>query len=380
MTPHAPVTEKGLLERIKNVDRLFALTVLVPTVLVSVYYGLIASDLYVSESTFVIRSTQKNTPSTGLVGAFLQGSGLSSSSSENAYAVTDYMTSRDALSAINQNDDFVTAYGSGRGDFISRFGFLGAYTTFEDLVRYFRRRVDVRYDTDTGITTLSVEGFAAADAKKFNEKLLELGEKRVNEMNTRAMQDTIRVAQIEVNRAEENVQRAAKSILAFRQNKSVFDPEKQSELQLQRAALLQNELVSNRTQLAQLQLISPANPQIPALKGKIANLEAEVANLTHTVTGKSDASLSIKSADYERLALNREFADKQLSSAMASLEAARSDAMRQQLYVERISQPNSPDKAMRPYRVRSVLTTFVLGLIVWGCLSLLIASVKEHRD
>ena len=93
-----------------------------------------------------------------------------------------------------------------------------------------------------------------------------------------------------------------------------------------------------------------------------------------------DRSLANKAAEYQRLALDREFADKQLGSALASLEQARNEAQRKQLYLERIVQPSKPDMAMEPRRIRGVFTTLVLGLIAWGILSMLMAGVKEHQD
>jgi capsular polysaccharide transport system permease protein len=54
------------------------------------------------------------------------------------------------------------------------------------------------------------------------------------------------------------------------------------------------------------------------------------------------------------------------------------EALRQQLYLERIVQPNLPDYAMEPRRLRSVLVVFVLGMMAWGVLSLLVAGIREH--
>ena len=355
------------------------ITVVIPTIAATSYYGLFAADVYVSESTFVVRSPQKGAQSSGVFGALLQGTGLSRSE-DDTYAVNDYMVSRDALAALNRGDAFRDAFGVGRGDLLSQFGTFGVQNTFEDLLRYFRRRVEVQYDTTTAITTLTVDAFTPADAQRFNEQLLELGEKRVNEMNNRARQDTIRVAQDEVEHAEADVRRAAEALVAFRQNQSVFDPEKQSELQLQQAAQMQSQISASRTLLAQLQSVAPANPQIPVLRTRINALQAEIDDTSRGVTGTGTASLSTKSAAYERLSLDRDFADRQLASALSSLEAARSDAIRQQLYLERIAQPNAPDKAMLPHRIRNVLTTLFLGLVVWGALRLLISSVREHRD
>ena len=75
-----------------------------------------------------------------------------------------------------------------------------------------------------------------------------------------------------------------------------------------------------------------------------------------------------------------EFADKQLASALAALENARGEAERQQLYLERLVQPNTPDKAQEPRRVKRVIEVFALGMLAWGILSLLFAGIREHSD
>jgi capsular polysaccharide transport system permease protein len=293
--------------------------------------------------------------------------------------VNDYMVSRDALAALNRNNAFEAAYGSGQGDFLSRFGVLPRQRAFEDLLRYFRNRVLVQYDSDTGITTLEVHAFSPADSRKINEQLLELGEHRVNEMNSRAKQDLISYAQQEVERSEVSLQKASAALSAFRDEQAIFDPERQSTLALQNVLQIQEELMASKLQLAQLKSIAPNNPQIPALNVRISTLQNEVDKASSEVTGGRN-SLAFKSPAYERLELNRQFADRQLTTALASLETARSDAQRQQLYLDRISQPNLPDKAMLPYRLRNILATIVLGLLVWGTLNLLIASIREHRD
>lgn len=56
-------------------NRLLLLTVVLPTLLSGIYFGLIASDIYISESRFVVRSPQRQA-STGL-GALFQNAGFS---------------------------------------------------------------------------------------------------------------------------------------------------------------------------------------------------------------------------------------------------------------------------------------------------------------
>ncbi|MCC8396972.1 hypothetical protein LJ656_30815 [Paraburkholderia sp. MMS20-SJTR3] len=368
----------GLASRIKKVNRLFALTVIFPTLAATIYYSLIASDVYVSESSFVVRSPNQQTQSSGLVGQLLQGSGLSDSQND-AYAVNDYIVSRDALSALNQKNSFVNAYAGSNGDMFNRFNPLGLYGSKEHLLLYYQKQIDVAFDTTTSIATLKVNAFTPRDAHRFNEQLLVLGEQLVNRMNARAQQDMIQYAVNQVAQAETRVKVAAEALSAFRNKQSIFDPDKQSALQLQQVGELKSELIASKTQLAELRSLAPSNPQVKALTTRIAALQTEINNAVNGVAGGS-SSLANKAPAYQRLSLERDFADRQLSAALVSLESARADARKQQLYLERIAQPSTPDEALLPHRVRNVLITFILGLISWGTLSLLISSVREHRD
>jgi capsular polysaccharide transport system permease protein len=97
------------------------------------------------------------------------------------------------------------------------------------------------------------------------------------------------------------------------------------------------------------------------------------------VAGGGNNTFANKAADFERLTLERAFADRQVASALASLEAARNEARRKQLYLERIVQPNLPDYALEPRRARNVLATFILGLVAFGVMSMLLSGVKEHQ-
>lgn len=367
---------KSLKHRFSRINRLFLLTVAVPTVVATVYFGLMASDVYISESRIVVRSPEKQV-ATGL-GALLKGAGFSRAQ-DDSYTVRDYVLSRDALKEIDGALAVGKAFSSTTVDRVSRFGGLDFDTSFEALHRYFQKKVDVQQDSASSITTLTVRAYTAQDAQNINQKLLELSEGLVNRLNERGRQDLIRSAAAEVADAEKKSKAAALALSAYRNAKGVVDPERQATVQLQQVAKLQDELITTKTQLAQLRTFTPENPQIPALEKRASTLQAEMEVETTKVAG-GERSLANKAAEFQRLALEREFADKQLAGALASLEQARNEAQRKQVYIERIAQPSLPDIALEPRRLRSILATFVLGLVAWGVLSMLLAGVREHQD
>ncbi|QBQ98337.1 hypothetical protein [Paraburkholderia pallida] len=379
LAPNAPNRDQGVVHALfGRLDTLFVLCVIVPFVVSTLYFGLIASDVYVSQSSFIIRTPSKNNQSNSFVGQLLQSTGISRAS-DDTYAVNNYLTSRDALASLNAGSRYEAAYSGGKADVFSRFGLFPQQRTFEDLFKYFQDHANVQFDSDTGISTLEVHAFSASEAKDLNEHLLELGEQRINQMNDRVQLDLVTYAQREVVLAESSLKQAATALFQYREKQAVFDPNLQSSLILQNVTKLQNELVTSKIQLAQLKAVSPSNPQIGALDVKIKSLQDQVDAASRNVTD-GQSSLAFKSPAYERLELDKQFADKQLAAAVTSLEAARSDAQRQHLYLERISQPNEPDKALLPRRGRTVLAIIAIGFIVWCTLKLLIASIKEHRE
>lgn len=372
----ATKSKNGFWSRLRNANRLFLGTVVVPTVLATAYFSFIASDIYVSESRFVVRSPQRQSQS-GSLSALLQGTGFSRAQ-DDTYPVIDYIESRDALKELNRGNYILDAYGN-RGDLLSRF--LRQFDdSFESLWKYYNKRVvAVEFDTTSAITTLQVRSFTSQDAVKINESLLELSEHLINRMNERAAKDMVQFARAEVDAAAVKAKDAAAALAAYRKSNTVFDPDRQSALQLQQVTALQAQLFSAQTQLSQLQAIAPQNPQIPVLKANIAAVEKQIQEATGGVTG-AKGSLSDKATSYTRLQLDSQFADKQLASAMAALENARAEAQRKQLYLERLVQPNQPDVAIEPKRLKRIFEVFALGMIAWGVLSLLVTGVREHHD
>ena len=64
---------------------------------------------------------------------------------------------------------------------------------------------------------------------------------------------------------------------------------------------------------------------------------------------------------------------------MSSLQLARNDSLRQNLYLEIVAKPVLPDAAMEPQRIRSILVTLIVGFVVWGILTMLVAGIREHQ-
>jgi capsular polysaccharide transport system permease protein len=331
---------------------LFIGIVLIPTLGAILYYGLIASDVYISESRFLLRSPQRPTQA-GFLGQLLQSTGFASSQ-DDTYAVRDFILSRDALKELDARLGVRKSFSDARIDLFNRFPGLTWGHSFEEFYRFYGRHVAVDYDPASSITTLTVRAFSAQDAYQINGLLMDMSERLVNTLNDRSRRDLVGYAEEEVRLASDKAKEASIALLNYRSTRSVFEPDRQAALQLQSVAKIQEELISTEAELAQLKSLSPENPQVAALTSRAETLRDAIASEASKVTSARD-SLSARAPDFERLALESEFADKQLGVALSSLESARAEARQKQLYLERLVQPGLPDKAMEPRRLRSLL-------------------------
>jgi capsular polysaccharide transport system permease protein len=371
-------TQTSLLRRVLSFvhRRLwFLIIVVVPSLLGTVYFGFIAADIYVSEPQFVVRSANQNRMSA--FGTMLQEAGLTQSH-EDTLSVHAFITSRDAAQRLSQERDLRAILSRPEGDFLNRFpGPLGGESD-EQLYQKYLDFVSVEFDPKTNISKLTVKGFRPEDAQAIATSLLSYGEDIINRMNERARQDAVSVAEREVDESERRVAAAQLRMTEYRVRENILDPEKQSTAGLKLVSELSGQLAATETQLAELAQSAPTSPQIPHLRDRVSAMQQQIAIESAKLTGAAGDTIVSKISGYEQLLLEQEFATKALASAIASLESARLEAQRQQLYLERVVSPHLADYAIYPLRLRNILTLVLCALLVYGITWLVSAGIREH--
>ena len=357
---------------------LFLVVVVVPTLAAAIYYFLIAAPLYVSEARFVVRSKAQAPPAA--LGGLLSSVGVSLGSGQtDAFEVHEYMISRDAVADLSRRYGLRAVLDRPEADFLMRFPRPFQGRSFENLFENYKRFVTVGYDSQTGISTLRVRGFRSADAQIIADALLDGGEALVNRLNDREMADAVAQAQREVLESETRGLEAQAQLTDFRNRERMIDPDRASLAGLDLLGKLETQLASMRAERAGLAASAPESPQLPVLDKRIAAFGAQLETERSRTAGEAD-SLAPMVGEYERLTLERDLAVKTIGAAVANLEAARMEARRKQLYLERVVRPNLPDKAEEPKRLREVFTVLVASMAAYGILSLIIAGVREHRQ
>ena len=356
--------------------RWFAAFVVLPSLIASLYYGVIASDIYVSESRFVIKAPERQQASGTALGTLLQTTGLGTGA-EQSSEIIGYLRSRNALSDLSQTTDVRGAFASSEADFFSRFPQPFQNDTFEELYQYYGSMVSADSDPSTGLTVLNVSAHTAEEAQLLNAGLLSLSEELVNKLNTRVNSQAIEEAEDRVQLAQQRVRDARIQLGAYRNASELLDPQQQGIGVLEVTNALIAQEAALRAQLAEIRRNAPNHPSIPALRDRIAGISQQVAEQTGRAVGRPDA-IAAKITEYENLLVEQEFAEQTLTAANAALEQARIEAKQQQYYLERVVEPNRPDDAILPARMRGILAVIFASLCLYLVGWMLTVGIREH--
>ncbi|TCQ10910.1 lipopolysaccharide biosynthesis protein [Sphingomonas sp. PP-CC-3A-396] len=358
----------------------FFVVVLLPCLAAALYLYGFAADQYESEAHYLVRA-QGAPASSGssiekLLGA--SGSGGGGGGQGEANSVADFLLSHDAVDALSKQSALIARFRRPEADGLSRLP--TADPTPEALLKYYRKQVDVHFDTDTGITTLKVRAFRPVDAYVIARKLLGLGEGQVNTMNVRSYADAVKLSHQQLAESEAALSQVQARMTDFRQDSRDVNPQGTAEAQIGLVSKLQAELSAARSQLATtVSLIGTRNPQYAALSQQVRSLQSQVAAQSAKLAGGGNA-IAAGLGDYERLRMQQGFLSKRYDAASAAFEAARQQAVRQQLYIVRIVDANMPVRSEYPKRALSLLTLFIALMVVYGLGWLVAAGVREHAS
>ena len=199
-----------------NLRKKLLLFVVLPTLLVALYYAFWASDMYVSESRFSIRGPE-GSASSDLMSILGQPGG---STTSDAYVVKDYIHSMGLLNLLDRQLDLRAHYQSKESDIFSR---LASNASAEEFLDHFRQVVQVNFDPATGIIALRVRAYSPEMARDLGQNILDQSEELVNDLRDRALHDALELARLEVSSAEKQITEVRKQLVLFRQKNDVLN-------------------------------------------------------------------------------------------------------------------------------------------------------------
>jgi capsular polysaccharide transport system permease protein len=360
----------------------FFLFVIIPAFICTVYLVFIASDQYVVEARFAVRTAQfdlgREKTANGTLSSLSSGA-VPSLASQDAYIITNYIRSRAIIEDLSNKIDIRAIFRRPEADFWAR---LSKDASAEELTNYWKSMVTTYVDGPSGIVIVTARAFRPADAQALVAAIIEASEKLANEVSERARRTIMHQAEDEVRRSEGLVRAALAGMEAFRDKQGFIDP--LSAAQSTGTLLMQD--MSEKIRLENDYFVvskatSPDAPTVVGLKTRIDGIDSQIAQLKSELTGNSAAGRTIAAslATFEELELKRIFAEKLYTMAQDGLERARLKAEQQNIFISTFVQPAMPEDAKYPERLSLSLLIPLGLLIVWGIFALIGAAVEDHR-
>ena len=378
----ASIVSGGTGFRRSRKDRLFTLglvasfvaIVLLPAAIAGLYYGLIASDQYATETRFSLRSGEPGI--SDMLGGLTGGGG--SQQAQDSAIIIDYARSRSMIESLEQQIDLRQIFSRDGLDYFSRFK---KDKPIESLVRYWRKRVDAHYDKMSGIIALEARAFTPEDSLLLTEKIVDQCEKLVNELSQRSRRDALQQATLEFQRAEAQLKTATADMRETQNSQGMLDVVIEAQAVNKIISQLRMELARAEQQIAgQGDTVSADAPQVRVLNARVQTLQDQISKFSSQIADKKHGGESL--ADSKR-ALDLKQTDLGIAMqryvmASVAFENARLDLETQRSYLAPFVKPMLATRATYPKRWWDWFLVSGPALLAWALIAGAGFLVRDH--
>ncbi|CAM3464960.1 sugar transporter [Paracoccus nototheniae] len=353
----------------------FVLVVIIPVLLSAFYIYTRASDQFASYVGFSVRSESAASP-TDVLGGLGSLVGVTSSSTSDTDILYKFIQSRDLVERVNARMDLREVWSKAENDPI--FAYRGT-ESLESLVDEWERKVRIHYDS--GMIDLRILAFEPQDAQNIANAILEEGGILINQLNDIAREDALRYARVELERSQDILRQARQAVTEFRNRYQLVDPVADVQSQIGVVTSLQQQLAEQLVALGLLQAnAQPADPRISQTELRIAVIREQIDAERQKFGSEGEGiALSDVVGQYEILAADRQFAEASYTTALASYEAARAEAVRQSRYLAPYIRPTLAQEAEFPEREKLLLMLAGFLIVFWVIGSLIFYSLRDRR-
>jgi capsular polysaccharide transport system permease protein len=351
--------------------------VVIASSLAIIYWGIIASDRYVSEAHIIIQRTDMAKGSGIDIGSILSGSGGSNRADQ--LLLRDYLLSVDMLIKLDAKLNLRAHYSDWGKDPLSRM--WSEQASQEAFHQHFQSRVSVEFDDDSGVLVIKSQGYDPQTAQAITTTLVEEGEHSMNEMARRLAQDQVDFVEKQVAESASRLQQARNAILTYQNQKGIISPQNAAENLAGTINLLESqrsELQTRRGSL--LGYLSSQAPSVVELNMQISAIEKQINKEQARLTSPTGKTLSSEIEEFQRLEMTASFAQDIYKTSLVALEQSRVEATRTIKKVSILQNPTLPQYPMQPKRLYNIIIFILVILLLAGITQLLAAIIRDHKD
>ena len=358
----------------------FVVMVLVPILASGVYLYTRAADQYASTLGFTVRS-EDGTSASDLLGGLSASLGGGAGTSD-ANILYEFIRSQEIVRKVGATLDLEAMY-SRRTDTDPLLSYR-AGGTIEDLTDYWQRMVRISYDNATGLMELTVLAFDPGDARQIAEAIYAESSRMINALSDVARTDATRYAQQDLDIALERLKAAREALTSFRLTNEIVDPNADIQTQMGLLGTLQSQQATALIEFEQLrETARDDDPRVEQARRKLDVIESLITaeRRKFGVGGGGDNGVEYAQtiSDFERLTVEREYAETTYAASLSALDAARAAANRQSLYLAAYITPTLAEKSEYPQRGLIVGLIALFAVLIWSIASLIYYALRDRR-
>lgn len=349
--------------------------------LLSFYFCLYASDQYISQLWFAVRSQNTESASPPTSGVALSSLGLSSPMllAQDSNILYNYVSSPEIVRSINRNVDLRSIFSRSNADYFSR---LKAGASDEILYQYWVSRVVPKIDMATGIIKISVSSFDPQDAYVIAQQVRQSCEHLINSISEDSREKTLKTAAQELKNAETRLRNSQLAIYDFQNKHGSIDPGLNAQSQAGLIAKLEQSLAEGEANLKASLSVTPMMPNAQSINANLEALRRQIAVERQKLAGKDNSKTSQTTSslllEYQTLLLDKNFADQIYLAASNAVDNARRNAAQTQRYLAVFVEPAVPQDPLGPERLRNTALSWLACFISALLLSTAYGIVREH--
>jgi capsular polysaccharide transport system permease protein len=348
--------------------------VMLASILLIIYFTLLASPRYVSEAQFVVKEAGGQDSS--ILG--LSGLGAVSPGMRDALILQTFLQSREMATALDEAVSLKAHYELSNWDSFSK---LSSNSTMENYVEYYQDHVQVIHDELSDVLMVEVQTFEADYSLTVTQALLSISETFINDLGSKMAREQMEYAQEEVKRSYAILIKNQTDLISFQNKFKLYSPEQQSGALLVAINNIDSSIIAEETELKSLLAFMRKDaPEVKAKKIRVAALREQLAQEKQRLTSEDQQSLNKININYQEIKLNTELAADLYKSALSGLEVVRAEAYRKLKHLLVIEHPALAQEDKYPRRIHSILTWFIVLLLGYFIGRLILSIIKEHQE
>lgn len=349
--------------------------VLIAVLIAAIYYMFIASDRYESVAHVYVKSTDAQTA--GMPN--LQLLSGAKGETQDALLLSVYAQSRDILDKLEGRIQFSEHFANNDlGDFLSR---LSESVSEEDRLNYFKDKLSVKMNPDTGIITFRGQGYTPEFALKFVKAVIAESDVFVNSVSQSIAKEEIAFVEQEMERARKTLEDARNKLLTFQNENGLLSAEASGIARQTMISEMESELVKLQTEEKTLaSYLNAEAAELVTVRNKIAALDSQIALEKAKLASSNALSLNEVNAEYQALEMELKFATDLYKATIVALEKARVESYHKLKHLVVVQAPTMPDEAKYPRKLYDLASIFIGLSLLYGIVTMILATIREHRD